>query len=110
MKDECAGEPIREYIGLRPKMYSIVKESGVNERKLKGVKRYVVQKHITHEQYRQVLDDRQTMKHGMNMLRSEGHIMYGIHMDKISLSPLDTKRWIADDGVNTLAYGHYATR
>jgi hypothetical protein len=43
----------------------------------------------------------------MDMLRSYNHEIYGIHLNKVSLSPLDTKRWIADDGINTLAYGHY---
>ena len=27
MKDECAGRPIAEYVGLRPKMYSILEAS-----------------------------------------------------------------------------------
>ena len=26
--------------------------------------------------------------------------------NKVSLSPFDSKRWIFDDGVHTLAYGH----
>ena len=42
----------------------------------------------------------------MNILRSEGHEIYGMHINKISLSPFDSKRWIADDGVNTKAYGY----
>ena len=46
------------------------------------------------------------MWHGINILRSEGHEIYGMHANKISLSPFDSKRWIADDGVNTKAYGY----
>ena len=42
----------------------------------------------------------------MNILRSEGHEIYGMRVDKVSLSAFDTKRWIAEDGVHTLAYGH----
>ena len=38
------------------------------------------------------------------MLRSEGHQIYGLHVNKISLSPLDTKRWI--DAEDTL-HIHY---
>ena len=29
---------------------------------------------------------------------------------KLSLSPYDDKRYVLDDGVTTLAYGHYRTR
>ena len=36
MKDECAGRPIAEYVGLRPKMYSILENTGKQERKQKA--------------------------------------------------------------------------
>ena len=78
----------------------------INVRKAKGVKKNVVKKQIKHEQYKQVLFSKEQMWHGMNMLRSEGHEIYGMHVNKISLSPFDSKRWIADDGVNTKAYGY----
>ncbi|KAK3757404.1 hypothetical protein RRG08_033172 [Elysia crispata] len=39
MTDECAGRPIAEYIGLRPKMYSILEANGDNTKKAKGVKK-----------------------------------------------------------------------
>jgi len=42
----------------------------------------------------------------MNILRSEGHEIYGMHLNKISLSPFDSKRWIDDDGIHTKAYGY----
>ena len=42
----------------------------------------------------------------MNMLRSVNHQIYGLHLNKTTLSPFDTKRWIKADGIHTLAYGH----
>ena len=106
MKDECCGRPIAEYIGLRPKMYSILEAQGHNIKKAKGVKKNVVRKHIRHEQYREALFEKQTFRHGMDVLRSERHHIYGQHLNKVSLSPFDSKRWIAKNGVDTLAYGH----
>ena len=38
MKDECAGAPIAEYIGLRPKLYSVLKADEQLIKKAKGVK------------------------------------------------------------------------
>jgi hypothetical protein len=38
-KDECDGFPMKEFCGLRPKMYSYVTDSGDNEKKAKGVKK-----------------------------------------------------------------------
>ena len=106
MKDECAGTPISEVVCLRSKMYSVMKADEKNIRKAKGVKKNVVKKQIKHEQYKQVLFSKEQLWHGMNILRSEGHEIYGMHINKISLSPFDSKRWIADDGVNTKAYGY----
>ena len=106
MTDECAGRPIAEYIGLRPKMYSILEANGDNTKKAKGVKKYVVKKHIRHKQYREALFEKTTFHHSMNVLRSERHHIYGQRLHKVSLSPFDSKRWIAENGVETLAYGH----
>ena len=33
MKDECAGRPIAEYVGLRPRMYSVLEASGKKHKK-----------------------------------------------------------------------------
>ena len=106
MKDECAGRAIEEYVGLRPKMYSILEASGACIKKAKGVKKNVVKKHIRHEQYREALFGKKTFRHSMDVLRSEKHHIYGLHLNKVSLSPFDSKRWIAENGVDTLAYGH----
>jgi hypothetical protein len=106
MKDECAGRVIEEYVGLRPKMYSILEASGSCIKKAKGVKKNVVRKHIRHGQYREALFSSKTFRHGMDVLRSERHRIYGQRLSKVSLSPFDSKRWIAGNGVDTLAYGH----
>ena len=102
--DECAGVFIVEYVGLRPKMYSIEAETTLIK-KAKGVKKCVVKKQLRNEQYKEALSGK-TFHHSMNLLRSVGYHIYGVHQNKMSLSPLDTKRYICDDGIHTLAYGH----
>ena len=92
MKDECAGTPIAECVCLRPKMYTILKADEKNIKKAKGVKKSVVKKQIMHEQYKETLIGKKQLWHGMNMLRSEGHESYGMQVNKISLSPFDSKR------------------
>ena len=74
MKDECAGRAIAEYVGLRPKMYSILEVSEKSIKKAKGVKKNTVKKHIHHEQYKEALFEKQTFRHGMDVLRSERHL------------------------------------
>ena len=106
MKDECAGTPIEECACLRPKMYSILKGDKKKHKKAKGVKKCVVKKQIMHEQYKKTLFGKKQQWHGMNILRSEGHEIYGMYVKKISLSPFDSKRWIEEDGIHTKAYGY----
>jgi len=106
MKDECAGTPIAECVCMRPKMYSILKANEKNIKKAKGVKKSVVKKQITHENYKETLFGAKQQWYGMNILRSEGHEIYGTHLNKISLSPFDSKRWIGDDGIHTKVYGY----
>ena len=106
-KDECCGRPIAEFVGLRPKMYSILGASENNIKKAKGVQRVVVKKDLRHELYKQCLDERKEIKHKQIVIRSQGHQMGVYEQTKTSLSPLDTKKWIAPDGVTTRAYGHY---
>jgi len=104
-KDECYGRPIIEFVGLRPKMYSILGANGDNIRKAKGIQRTVV-KDLRHELYKQCLDEHKEMKHKQIVIRSRGHQMGVYEQNKTSLSPLDTKKWIAADGITTRAYGH----
>ena len=42
----------------------------------------------------------------MNILRSEKHNIFGMDVNKTSLSAFDTKRWIDEDGINTNAFGY----
>ena len=109
MKDETHGIPIQEFIGLRPKMYSIlyIENKLVEKKTAKGVKKSVTKKHIRHENYKTCLFDKKRTKTSMNQIRSYDHEIYSIKLNKIALIPCDDKRYILEDGVNTLAHGHY---
>ena len=43
-KDEAAGMPIVEFVGIRSKKYSYVKDNGKNEKTAKGIRKYVIKK------------------------------------------------------------------
>ena len=107
MKDECAGTPIAEYIGLRPKLHSVLWADEQLIKKAKGVKKYVIKKQINFENYKDALFNKQKYTHKMNnMLRSVHHNIYGLTVNKTTLSPLDTKRYITPDGILTYVYGY----
>ena len=45
----------------------------------------------------------------INKIGSDLHNVYTYRIDKIGLSAFDTKRWICDNGISTLAFGHWRT-
>jgi hypothetical protein len=109
MKDEVGGRIIEEVIGLRAKLYSIKFGDGEERKRCKGVKKSVVKKGITHEDYKKCLFSGEKVLRKMNVIRSHGHNIYSEEVNKIALSREDDKRTILDDGINTIAIGFSST-
>ena len=109
-KDEINGEPLVEFVGLKAKMYSLMHFKGgrIDEtRKAKGVKKCVVKKRVSHDDYKDCLFKNSVIYPSSTSIHSIGHQLYTLKQNKKSLSAFDDKRYILDDGVNTLPHGHY---
>ena len=105
-KDETAGKHIEEFVGLRSKLYSY-KLHEKEHKKCKGVKRNVVAKSITHEDYKNCLMTKKEQLRKMNVIRSHLHDIYTGQINKVALSADDDKRVVLENGIDTMAYGHY---
>jgi hypothetical protein len=106
-KDEAGGKIIEEQVGLRAKLYSFKVGEGEGKKRCKGVKRSVVKKDITHEDYKKCLFGGEKVLRKMNVIRSHGHNIYSEEVNKIALSREDDKRTILSDGIRTNAIGYY---
>ena len=106
-KDEVNGDIIDEFVGLRAKLYSYKMFEGEESKKCKGVKKSVVKKSITHEDYKTCLLTGKEQLTKQNIIRSYKHEVYTKEVNKVALSASDDKRYILEDGINTLALGHY---
>ena len=60
-----------------------------------------------HEDYKNCLFTGKEHLRRMNVIRSHKHEVYTEEVNKIALSSNYDKRHILDDGVHTLALGHY---
>ena len=107
MKDEVAGKIIKEFVGLRSKLYSFVMDDGGETKKCKGIKKQVVESSIRHEHYKTCLTTGKELLRKQNILRSYDREVYTEEVNKVALSALDDKRHILSDGMDTLALGHY---
>ena len=105
-KDESAGIPITEFVGLRSKMYSYMKDNQKGGKTAKGIKKNVIKNNIMHDDYKETLFNNKQMYHKMKTIRSENHQLGSFEINKVSLSCFDDKRFINYDGISSSAYGH----
>ena len=71
MKDEIAGIAIKEFVWLRPKMYSFLIDNS-EHKKARGVNRNVVETK-SHNEYKDVLLNNKCMRHSMNRIQNNSH-------------------------------------
>ena len=105
-KDEACGVPITEFIGLKSKMYSHVKDNEKGGRTAKGIKKNVIKNNIKHDDYKNTLINNKQMHHKMKTIRSQKHQLGTYEINKVSLSCFDYKHYIHDNGTSSYAYGH----
>jgi hypothetical protein len=106
-KDETGVTPIAAFVGLKPKLYALRLEDGKEKKVCKGVKKAVVQRTISFSDYEQcVLGETPAVERKQVQIRSINHELHTLEIRKRALSCYDTKRWLLDDGITSLAHGH----
>ena len=109
-KDEAAGKVIKEFVGLRAKLYSYKMDEGKENKRCKGIKKAVVEKSIRHEDYKTCLTTGKEQLRRQNIIRSYEHELYTEEVNKVALSAADDKRYLLKDTYDTLAWGHHRIR
>ena len=105
MKDELGGEIMKEFVSLRPEMYSY--RVGNSERKkCKGIKKCVVKKTISFDDYKRCPFSGERSRSSQLLFRSRKHEVKTLEINKLALSREDDKR-IGIDGVASCAISHY---
>ena len=105
MKDELGGEIMKEFINLRPKMYSY-RVGNLEPKKCKGIKKCVVKKTISSKDYKRCLFDGDRIHRSQLLFRSSKHRIKTLESNKLALSREDDKR-ISINGIASYAMGHY---
>ena len=79
MKDELNGEIIEEFVGLRAKLYSL-KTKKEEKKEAKEVKKNVVKKDISNQDYIDCLFEERKFMHTMQAIRSFKHQLYIVNL------------------------------
>ena len=101
MKDEFKGRMISEFVGLKSKMCSLISVDDEEVTKAKGVN-----KKIRRKEFVDVLFNKKVIRHNMKRTQSKLDRIGTYDVCKISLPCFDDKRYVLNDGVNSLAYFH----
>ena len=104
MKDEYGGNAPTEFIGLRSKMYSILDTKNNEKSTHAGHNSY-----IKHGEFYDILFNKNVLRHKMRGIKSKNQNLMFYESNKTSTSCFDDKRYILNDGINTLPYGYKDT-
>ena len=105
MKDELGGEIMKEFVSLKPKMYSY-RVGNTEPKKCKGIKKCVIEKTITFEDYKKCLFEGRNVYKSQLLFRSDKHKVKILEVNKLALNSQDNKR-ISIDGTASYAMGHH---
>ena len=104
-KIDCT-DIIKEFVGLRAKLYSFITEKDEETKKCKGVKKHIVKQKLTIADYKNTLETRESKNIEQNCIRSYYHQLYTEKVDKIALSCTDDKVYVCSNNINTYNFGH----
>ena len=91
MKDELGGKIMTEFMALRPKLYSYKVLDGSEDKKCKGIKKCIVKKTLTFEDYKICLFSDSTEYRSQLMFRSPKHEVHTIEVNKAALNRDDDR-------------------
>ena len=100
-KDEASGIPINEFIGLRSKMYSYLKDTDEYGKTAKGTNKNITKKDIKHKNYKEVVFSNKQVKHKMKAIRNNKHKLGSYEIYKISRSCFDGKCYLHDNRIDS---------
>ena len=72
MKHETAGVAAKEFVGLKPKVYSVLVDDSSEHTKAKCMNKNVIAT-ISHGEYKDAQLNKKSLKHSMNRIESKDH-------------------------------------
>src|SRR5260370_40668969 len=108
LKDEYGGKIVNEFVGLKSKLYSIDYGNHENKKTAKGLQKVVLNKKFNHSHYKNVIEHNNIYYSSMKRIQSKDQKINTVELEKLIFTPFDDKRYILDEGIHTLPFGHRA--
>ena len=98
MKDELGDKIMTEFVALRPKLYSYKKLDGSEDKNCKGIKKCVVKKTLTFEDYKTCLFNNSTEYRLQLTFRSSKHEVHTIEVNRSLLTKMMIRGFLGKTG------------
>ena len=105
MKDELGGKIMTEFIALRPKTYSYLKDDCEEDNKAKGTKKCVIKRRLKFSDYKDCLLNNELILKSQQIFKREKHDVYTEEVNKIAVSSNDDKRLQTFDRITSYPCG-----
>lgn len=105
-KDECALDMLIKYFGVRSKSYCLINDSSNTTKKIKGIKKNVVNNNIDVKDFENCIFENVVLYRSMRSFKSKLHNIYTQIINKKALENLDDKRFQIPNSYKTLPWGH----
>ena len=110
LKSETGEKTIHELVAIKSKLYSVLYGEDQKKCTAKGLQKSVLKKFINHNHYLNVIENNSAYITKMKRIQSKNHQLQTIKLNKMIFTAFDDKRYILDDGLNTLPFGHYSIK
>lgn len=107
LKCETEGKLIKEFVGLKAKLYSLKYLDGTTIKKAKGLQKVVLKNHIKHENYLEVLENDIIISAENRRIQSRFFNLHTVKSVKITHTSFDDKRFICQNKIDTKPHGFY---
>ena len=104
-KDELRRKITKEFCALRAKTYSYLMDDDSEKKKSKQIKKCVIKRRLTFENYKDSLFDNKTILKSQQRFKTHHHDLYTEEVNKIALGSNDDKRLETFHRVTTYPYG-----
>ena len=105
-KDELGGKIITEFVTLRPKTYSYLRDDCKEDQKAKGTKKCVIKRMIKFDDYKNCLLKDEVLLKSQQRFISKKRNVYTENINKIALSNNDDKRIVSSDKITSYPHGY----
>ena len=111
MKDEAKGNILCKFSGVAPKSYCFLgedsNESQFQKMAMKGIPKGIQKRALSYDMVEGVLLNQNRLACTVRCMRSFKHTVYNIKTTKAALHAFDSKRYLLEDGIPTLRFGHF---